>query len=53
MKIKIYIIAAAALLFSQSAIAQDVDALGAYTPYSLYGIGELANSSSATIVSGS
>ncbi len=48
MKIKIYIIAAAALLFSQSAIAQDVDALGAYTPYSLYGIGELANSSSAT-----
>lgn len=47
MKIKFYIVAAVALIFSQSAIAQDIDALETYTPYSLFGIGDLSNTSTA------
>lgn len=47
MKIRLIVFAALALIFSQRAAAQDVDALGSYTPYSLYGVGDLSNASSA------
>lgn len=47
MKIRLIVFAALALLFSQRVAAQDIDALETYTPYSLYGIGDLSHASSA------
>ena len=38
----------AALLSFQMASAQDIDALGTFTPYSLFGVGDLQGSNSAT-----
>lgn len=44
MKIRFFIIAAILLLSLQNTKAQDIDAVGSYTPYSFYGVGDLAHS---------
>ncbi|MBR5908049.1 MAG: hypothetical protein IKZ50_06640 [Bacteroidales bacterium] len=48
MRAKRLILLASAFLFGVTRMAaQDVDALGTFTPYSLYGVGDLYNNSSA------
>ena len=47
MKTKFYILFVLSVLLVQHSVAQDIDALGTYTPYSLYGIGDLSHSSTA------
>ena len=48
MKIKhTILILAVALLGSQAVSAQDVDALGTFTPYSLYGVGDIHSTNTA------
>lgn len=46
MKIKNCVLVCLALLFFtfKASEAQDIDALGTYTPYSLYGVGDISNS---------